>query len=260
MAVSPIVPALAKLSRLLLASLLLTLGACSSKRKATALAPLTAPSWRVSLPVKGFGAASLAVPLGATSPRPIVVVLHGERDEAEWQCGSFRGVVGGRLFVLCPAGQARGGAHGWGSFDDTAAELRAALAALKGRFGAHVAKGSVALVGYGEGARVAADLARQEPSFFARVALVNGDPTAFSSTASKIFAERGGKRVLFFCTTKGCDDRGAERVMALQRSGVEAKSVLREVGPFLDLGFTEALKGDVPWLLEGDSRFAPSRR
>lgn len=255
-----IVPAFAKLSGLVVASSLLVLAACSSKPKAGTLAPLEAPSWRVSLDVKGFGAASVAVPLGASTPRPVVVVLHGHGDEAEWQCGSFRGVLGGSFFLLCPAGQVSGGAHAWGSFDDTAAELRAALAALKERFGAHVAKGAIALVGYGEGASIAADLARQEPSFFARVALVNGDPTAFSPTASKIFAERGGKRVLFFCITQGCDDRGAERVMSLRRSGAEAKSVLREVGPYLDQRFTEALKGDMPWLLEGDSRFAPPRR
>jgi pimeloyl-ACP methyl ester carboxylesterase len=50
------------------------------------------------------------------------------------------------------------------------------------------------LVGYAEGARVAADLARQEPSFFARVALVNGDPASLTPSAIKIFGERGGKR------------------------------------------------------------------
>lgn len=255
-----IVLALAKVSGLLVASSLLTLTGCSSKSKAAAVGPLEAPSWRVSLEVQGFGTASVAVPLGATTARPIVVVLHGQRDEAEWQCGSFRGVLGGRSFILCPAGQASGGLHGWGSFDETAAELRAALAALKERYGAHVAKGSIGLIGYGEGAGIAADLARQEPSFFARVALVNGDPTAFSPTASKIFAERGGKRVLFFCATKPCDDRGAERALALQRSGAQAKSVLRDVGPYLDQRFTDALKGDLPWLFEDDSRFAPPRR
>lgn len=258
---SRIVPSLAWLSRLLMGTLLLTSAGCSRSPKAGRLAPLTAPSWRVPLDVKGFGAASVALPLGATSARPIVVVLHGQRDEAEWQCGSFRGVLGGRVFVLCPAGQTTGdGSHGWGSFDDTAAELRAALSALKARYGAHVAKGSIALIGYGEGASIAADLARQEPSFFSRVALVNGDPTAFSPTAGKIFAERGGKRVLFFCGNQSCDDRGAERAVLLQRSGAQAKSVLRDVGPYLDQRFTDALKGDVSWLLEGDSRFASPQR
>jgi pimeloyl-ACP methyl ester carboxylesterase len=241
---------------------LLSLGAgCSPKPKAGTLAPLDAPSWRSELLVKGFGAASVALPLGARSPRPIVVVLHGARDRAEWQCGSFRGVVGGGVFVLCPAGQAaEGGRYGWGSFDETAAELRAALAALKERYGGHVAKGSIAIVGYAEGASIAADLARQEPSFFARVALVNGDPTSFSPSAGRVFAERGGKRALFFCVTSECDDRGAERAVLLARAGVAAKSVKRDVGPYLDQRFTDSLKGEMAWLFEGDARFPASRR
>ncbi len=253
--------ALAKLPRLLVATLFLAASACSRAPKAGALAPLEGASWRAPLEVKGFGVASVALPLGATRARPIVVVLHGQGDTAEWQCGSFRGVLGGQVFVLCPAGQATGGGlQGWGSFDDTAAELRAGLAALKARYGAHVAKGAITLVGYGEGARFAADLARQEPSFFARVALVNGDPAEFSPSSSKIFAERGGKRVLFFCTTKACDDRGTERGLSLQRSGVRAKSVMRDVGPYLDQRFTDALKGEMPWLFEGDSRFTSPQR
>jgi poly(3-hydroxybutyrate) depolymerase len=249
-----------RLSKLLLASLLLWGVACSSKPKPGKLAPLTASSWRLALEVPGFGAASLAVPLGATTARPIVVVLHGQNDDAEWQCGSFRGVVGGGVFVLCPTGQAQGGRHGWGSVDETAAELRAALGALKQRFGGHVAKGSVAIIGYGAGGEQATELARQEPSFFARVALVDADPSAFSPTTSKIFAERGGKRVLFFCVTASCDDRGAERATLLGRSGVAVKTVRAEVGPYLDQRYTDALKGEVTWLLEGDARFARPRR
>lgn len=250
---------LVRLSQLFIVSLLLVV-ACSSKPKAGKLAPLTAESWRVALPVPGFGAASVALPLGATTPRPIVVVLHGQQDQAEWQCGSFRGVLGGSLFVLCPTGQAQGGRYGWGSVDETAAELRAGLGALKQRYGAYVAKGAIAIVGYGAGGELAAELARQEPSFFARVALVDADPSAFSPTTSKIFAERGGKRVLFFCTSVACDDRGTERSTLLGRAGVASKVVRRDVGPYLDARFTDALKGDIAWLLEGDARFARPRR
>ncbi len=235
---------------------------CSSKPKRGTLAPLTAPSWSTPLEVKGFGPATLALPLGATTPRPIVVVLHGAADRAEWQCGSFRGVLGGRVFILCPQGvrSAVTGLYGLGSFDDSVAELRAALAALKSRFGAHVAPSPVLIIGYAEGAAVAADLARQEPAFFARVALVNGDPAAFSSSATRIFAERGGKRVLFFCTNHACEATGAERAVLLTRAGAAAKSIKANVGPYLDQHFTDALKAELPWLVEGDARWVGSRR
>src|SRR6185369_4681261 len=181
-------------------------------------------------PVKGFGPATVALPLGATSSRPIAVVLHGARDRAEWQCGSFRGLLGGGVFILCPQGvlaTGEGGLYGLGSVDDSVAELRAGLAALKARFGAHVAPSPILLIGYAEGAAVAADLARQEPSFFSRVALVKGNPSALSSSGAKIFAERGGKRMLFFCTETACEQAGAERALSLTRAGVAAKSVKR---------------------------------
>jgi poly(3-hydroxybutyrate) depolymerase len=238
--------------------LLSGLGCSGKSKQRRSLAPLAASGWRVELPVKGFGPATVALPLGATGPRPIVVVLHGARDRAEWQCGSFRGVLGGHVFILCPQGiaqSAEGGLYGLGSFDDSVAELRAGLAALKTRYGAHVAPRSVLLIGYGEGAAVAADLARQEPAFFARVALVNGNPATFTPSAAKIFAERGGKRMLFFCAEAECDASGVERALLLTRVGLAAKSVKAEVGPYLDQRFTDALRGQVPWLVEGDTRW-----
>jgi pimeloyl-ACP methyl ester carboxylesterase len=246
---------------LLLACVLLPSAACKRSPKRGELAPLTASSWCVQLDVKGFGPATLALPLAATTPRPIVVVLHGARDRAEWQCGSFRGLLGGQVFILCPRGQVvADGLYGLGSIDDAEAELRASLTALKARFGAHVAPRPILLIGYAEGADVAADLARQEPSFFSRVALVKGNPSLFSSSSAKIFAERGGKRMLFFCTDLPCEQAGAERALSLSRAGVAAQSVRRDVGPYLDPPFIAALKGEMPWLLEGDARFNAARR
>lgn len=231
--------------------------ACSSKKKKDQLTPLRAASWRAELPVTGFGAASVALPLAATTPRPIAVVLHGADDRADWQCGSFRGILGGKLFILCPQGIPAGapGRFGFGGVDDTARELRAALAALKARYGAHVAPSPILLIGYAEGATLAAELARQEPAFFARVALVNGAPESFSPSAGRVFALRGGKRVLFFCTNQPCDDSGVSHALLLARANVPAKSVRHDVGPFLDAHFTAALSRELPWLLEGDARY-----
>ncbi len=247
------------LSWLVAAGGLLFGSGCSTKPQ-PGLPPLDAPSWRVELPVDGFEPAVVALPLGARAPRPIVVVLHGERDKAEWQCGSFRGLFGGQVFIVCPRGvRGEGGTYGLGRFDDRIAELRGGLAALKARFGAHVAKSSVVLVGYGEGAALAAELLRQEPSFFARVALVNGEPAALTPSAAKIFAERGGKRVLVFCTTDACHEEASQRALWLSRSGAQAKIAKASVGPYLDAAFVDALRGELPWLLDGDARFTSSR-
>jgi poly(3-hydroxybutyrate) depolymerase len=143
-----------------------------------------------------------------------------------------------------------------GSFDENSAELRAALAALKAQFGRYVAAGPVLLIGYAEGAAMAADLARQEPSFFSRVALVLGEPSTVSSIGAKVFAERGGKRMLFFCDDLECRDAGAERALWLTRRGVAAKAVQAAVGPYFDRAFADALSPELPWLIEGDARWS----
>ena len=229
--------------------------ACSSKKKG--LSPLTAQSWKTELAVPGFGPATVALPLGAITARPIAVVLHGEGDRADWQCGSFRGLLGGNVFIVCPQGRPgpAAGRFGWGSSDETSIELRAALAALKTRFGEHVAPSPILLIGYGRGGELAAALARQEPSFFARVALIDSDAHAFSSSATAIFGQRGGKRVLFFCTSASCDDHAVSRALLLSRANVSAKAVRKEVGPYLDADYTAALAPELAWLLEGDARF-----
>lgn len=250
---------------MVISAMCLASSGCSSKAKrGQPLPPLSAASWRAELTVPGFAPAVVALPLGATSPRPIVIVIHGARDRAEWQCGSFRGLLGGNVFIVCPQGMqvgSEGGLFGLGSFDESTAELRAALAALKSRYGKHVAPSPSVVIGYAEGAAVAADLARQEPSFFARVALVNGDPSILSSSGAKIFNLRGGKRVLFFCTDQACQDAAGERTLWLNRGGgVSAKTVRAAVGPYLDAAFTAALKPEITWLLEGDARFSAPRR
>jgi hypothetical protein len=92
------------------------------------------------------------------------------------------------------------------------------------------------------------------------VALVNGEPSALTPSAAKIFAERGGKRVLVFCTTDACRDEATQRALWLSRSGAQTKVAKGNVGPFLDQAFIDALRGEMPWLLDGDARFVTARR
>ena len=78
----------------------------------------------------------VAVPLGAQSARSIVIALHGSADRPEWACAALRSIAGPAPFVLCPRGVARAGfvesdpRYTFGASDDTARELRAALAEL----------------------------------------------------------------------------------------------------------------------------------
>jgi hypothetical protein len=50
------------------------------------------------------------LPLAATSPRPLVLGVHGNDDRPEWQCGVWRGIVGARartIFSFAKNGDAR---------------------------------------------------------------------------------------------------------------------------------------------------------
>jgi predicted esterase len=227
----------------------------SAKRE---LPPLAAESWRIELDVPGFEPSSLAVPLGAREPRPVVIALHGIADLAEWQCGTWTGISGGRAFVLCPRGIRRGGSETWGDAPRTEQELRAALGALKKRFGEHVAPGPVVLAGYSLGAAHAARLLKQEPSFFSRVVLVEGGLEPLTSTAAAVFARGGGQRVLFACGQRACESEARRRLVYLRRAGTDAELVTAlEVGHALDGRMAKAIAQRWAWLTAGDPRFAP---
>jgi hypothetical protein len=197
---------------------------------AAALSPLQAESWRIDLPVSGHGAATVAIPLGATSARPVLIALHGDSDRPEWHCGSWRGITGGTSFILCPRGVPRAGTERF-TYADAAAterELRAALRALKDRFGDYLAPSPVMLAGLTLG-------------------------------AERAVATRGGQRVLFVCTRPGCRQSVESSVLFLTRAGAAAQVVDGGVGAHgLDATTSGTLARIWPWLVQGDPRFARS--
>lgn len=220
-------------------------------------AALSAPSWRIELPVAGFAPAAVALPLGATTPRPLVIAVHGRADRPEWQCGTWRGVVGGQAFILCPRGKpAPGERFSWSGAPDLGRELRAGLAALKQRFGGHVSSGPVVLVAHGLGAELAVDIVKQEPAFFSRVVLVEGGHEAWSATVAGVFARGRGDRVLFACGTQACEASAERAALFTSRAGSLSKAVAVEGGPDLAGPLLAALRRDWSWVVEGDPRFA----
>jgi hypothetical protein len=231
-----------------------TVGSAASA--SVALAPLAAPSWLVALEVDKFAPAKVAVPLGARRPRPIVVALHGDDDRPEWTCGSYRH-ASPRSFVLCPSGVAReGGRFGLGSIESTKLELRALLPALKARFGSHAAKGSVVLAALGPSVEQAIDLALEEPSFFARLLLIDGSLSHLSSGVVERFAAAGGRRVFVICSKgSACESDAGERVASLERAGVETKLAKPERGRGLDAEITALVAREWPWFIRDDPRF-----
>jgi hypothetical protein len=218
------------------------------------LAPLKASAWLVDLDVPGFGKAALAVPLGAKSPRSIVIALHGSADRPEWACAALRSIAGPAPFVLCPRGVSRADFTGsdprytFGTADATARELRAALGELKRRFGVYVAPGPVVFSGYELGADHAAFIASQEPSFFSRLLLIQPSPASWSSSQAALFGRAGGQRVLF-AFGPGQQEAFALRAVLTSRGGAESRAVYLGAGPVtLEPGTRRLLLGNWSWL------------
>jgi hypothetical protein len=235
----------------------------SSVLSAPKLPPLAASGWLVELEVPGFGKAALAVPLGATAPRPIVIALHGTADRPEWACGAWRGIAGPAPFVLCPRGVQRSDfaaadpRYTFGTVEATTAELRAGLTALKREFGAHVAPGAVVFAGFELGADRVAAIAQQEPTFFARLALVDPAPSTWPSPQAALFGREGGERVLFACGPEGRAGVDFKAVLT-RRGGADARAVfLGDRSPALDATSVSQLKALWPWLSAPVARLSP---
>lgn len=238
--------------------------AISSGVSAAKLAPLSAKSWLVELELPGFGNAALAVPQGATEARPIVIALHSSADRPEWACGAWRGIAGPKPFILCPRGEPRADfpasdpRYTFGDAAHVAVELRAGLAALKREFGAHVGSGAVVFGGFQLGADRVAEIAQQEPTFFARLALIDPAPSTWPTSQAALFGREGGDRVLFACGPAGRAGVDFKAVLT-RRGGADARAVfLGERAPALDGPTVDQLRGEWPWLSAPVKRLAPA--
>ena len=260
---------------LVLAGALLTSSGCRNKPRSRAtaassgvrtakLAPLSAKSWLIELELPGFANAALAVPQGATDARPIVIALHSSADRPEWACGAWRGIAGPEPFILCPRGEPRADfpasdpRYTFGDASHVAAELRAGLAALKREFGAHVASGAVVFAGFQLGADRVAEIAQQEPTFFARLALIDPAPSTWPTSQAALFGREGGDRVLFACGPAGRAGVDFKAVLT-RRGGADARAIfMGERPPALDGAAIDQLRSEWAWLSAPVKRLAPA--
>jgi len=210
--------------------------------------------WLVSLPLEGFGPASVSVPLGATSPREVVVALHGRNDRPEWACGEWRGVTCATSFILCPHGTPADAPPGrglaFGSDEQTRRELDAGLVALRARFGRHVADGPMIVAGFSLGAIRGVPLVAGDPARFPVAVLGEGGQAQWTAARVAGFARGGGRRVLFLCSTEGCEAESPRAIAALGRAGVQARMVSAgHIGHLVDDRVVEAARAGWPWVL-----------
>ncbi len=212
------------------------------------LPPLTGEPWRVL--EADIGGAELGVwsPIGAETPRPIVVVLDAARggDPAALGAQTFER-LGRDVFVMTWGGAAEG-ARG---------ALRHGLGLFKERFGVHVARGGVLLVAGPAYSAPAAALLREDPTFFSRALLVDFDPAEWSSTLSVVFGQRGGQRLLFVVSEPSREAGTLHAATGARRSGAQTRVV--GSSELARLPAPQAVLVELAWVLEGDARFPAPR-
>ena len=229
---------------------------------AAALAPIPPDPLFTNLSIPGFPEAVVSVPNGATSPRPVIVVLHGSGDRPDWNCDAWRHITGARGFVLSLRGQYvpaestkddrrythRGGAY-------LRAHVDAALETLAARFVGYVDIERPVVAGFSLGATEVAELAVGAPARFPRVALVEGGHGVWNDVTIRNFAGED-RRVLFGCGSSWCAPSAKAAALSVAKGGVQAQTVYANVGHTTDRPLQEAIMSELSWFLEGDLRWA----
>jgi hypothetical protein len=239
----------------------------SSRASADAGPPvLAAPGPLVALDVEGWAPAVVSLPLGATSPRPVVLATHGNYDRPEWQCEVWRGIIGNRAFILCPRGISRPDSP---SADDVRftyvnnkeleKEIDAGLSALGARYAAWIDRGPILYTGFSLGAIMGVAIGSRGtgPERYPRMVLVEGGHDKWSAANVKAFTAPGGaRRILFACGQPGCAQVARRAATQLEKAGVAARVVHGEgVGHSYDGPVAAQVKASLEWVIEGDARW-----
>jgi pimeloyl-ACP methyl ester carboxylesterase len=212
------------------------------------------------------GAARLgvvSVPLGARAPRPIMIALHGGSDRPELACRGWRIATDAYPFVVCPHGWGGDEARlAWDSVADTQERIARAIAAVRNAFGDRVADTStIVLAGFSMGACEVAKLAEAEPAVYRRIVIADAahDP-APALRFARVWAAGGGERVMFMCTTSGCEPS----MRAAAKKAAAARPARLVVAPTQVHAFSaraaSSLRRDWAWLVDGADgwdRYAP---
>jgi predicted esterase len=230
------------------------------------LPPLDAPSALAELEIPGHLAALVALPLGARSPRPVVVVTHGAGGRPEGLCRLWQTLVGSRAFVLCLRGISanrleppdRTGYY-YPGHPALGVELGAALGALGARYGDHVDMRAPLYVGFSQGASMGALLLPSHPAGFARAVLIEGGYGLYQEwnvAAARAFHEHGGERVVLACGRLRCLEQAQHTARQLEHGGLRVRVLYaRGVGHGYGGAMEQELRANLAWLVEGDPRF-----
>jgi poly(3-hydroxybutyrate) depolymerase len=220
-----------------------------------------------TLAVAGHPDAFISLPTGATTRRPVVVVVHGSGDRPNWQCEGWRSATAAFPFIVCPTGAYD--AH-WSTPGDTRythtggasllGYIDAALAALAARYPEQADTHTPLLAGFSLGASEILGLAVKDPSRFPRIALIEGAWDGWTDARVTSYAKGGGQHVLYGAGQRDVERRQRATAKRLVDAGVETRVVFAPVGHSFDQRLVDAIRAEAAWLVEDDARWGPTGR
>lgn len=209
--------------------------------------------WVESLTLEGGGTALVTPPLGARSPRPIIVAIHGAGSNPGVICGTWRLIADVYPFVVCPRGGVAGADRSWASPDEVDRRSIQAIAAVRARYGDHVDPDTpVIYAAFSQGAYLAGRVLRDHPEIFSRAVLTEGGQSVFEEHALVRAWSTDAHRVLLTCSQPGCAAHLEPSKRALTNAGVEV--AIDFPGPWghsMPPAVREAIHARLPWLVQG---------
>jgi predicted esterase len=215
------------------------------------------------LEVPGYLPALVAAP-NAGEKRPLVVATHGAGGTPDAYCNALPALLDGSAFVLCPRGkrvsrfEPEGGGFYYPDHRALLAEVEAALAAFRGKYGDRADLERPVYFGFSQGAAMGALVLPRLP--FRAAILVEGGYDVFTVALARGFHAAGGERVLFGCGQATCAAKARTSIGYVERGGVAARLAYAQgAGHSFGGAVMAEVAAALPWLLEGDARFRVHR-
>jgi pimeloyl-ACP methyl ester carboxylesterase len=224
---------------------------------APALAPLDGPEM-LSFKLDDGGEAFVVVPLGATSPRPVILGVHGAGDRHDWSCVEWQASARRYPFVVCPRGVPTSKEfYAWGSPDLIVKRAEKALALVKDRYPAYVADGPVLYGGWSQGAMLTAQVVSARPGLFERVIMIEIGHTPLDANGVGFGLKAGAvTRAVVSCSSPPCRGKSRELAKTLPRYGVAVEqNDVGDRGHWFDDPVFKTLGPKIGWVTEGDPRW-----
>lgn len=212
-----------------------------------------------ALEVPDFSPALVRLP-ESHAQLPVLVVTHGAGGSAEGHCKLWSRIVADGAILLCLRGRARGPNPADGEYypdhPSLERETFAALSALRGRYGARIATGSVYYAGFSQGATMGALMLPEHADEVKRLVLIEGGFSEWNVARAREFRERGGERVLFVCGRRECAAEARKAAHWFKLSGVPAQvQYVAGAGHSHDARVEARVVAALPWLTESDARW-----